>query len=54
MRKAELALVVGGLASLGVGLLWGVVFPMITRLRTSLYTLYSNGWCMLLFAASTG
>jgi predicted acyltransferase len=44
------ALVAGGLASLAVGWLWGFSFPIITRLWTSSYTLYSNGWCMLLFA----
>jgi predicted acyltransferase len=49
-RFKMLALVGGGIASLGLGLLWGIVFPIITRLWTSSYTLYSNGWCMLLFA----
>jgi predicted acyltransferase len=49
-RFKVLALVGGGLASLGLGLAWGMVFPIITRLWTSSYTLYCNGWCMLLFA----
>src|ERR1700722_7105089 len=49
-RFKVLALVAGGLASLALGLAWGEVFPIITRLWTSSYTLYSNGWCMLLFA----
>lgn len=49
-RKKFLVLVGGGFASLGLGLLWGTVFPIITRLWTSSYTLYSNGWAMLLFA----
>ena len=44
------ALVAGGVGCLGLGLLWGTVFPIITRLWTSSYTVYSNGWCMLLFA----
>ena len=48
-RKLQL-LVGGGIASLGLGLLWGTFFPIITRLWTSSYTLYANGWCMLLFA----
>jgi predicted acyltransferase len=43
-------LVGGGVLSLGLGLLWGMAFPIITRLWTSSYTLYANGWCMLLFA----
>ena len=42
-------LVGGGVLSLGLGLLWGMAFPIITRLWTSSYTLYANGWCMLLF-----
>jgi predicted acyltransferase len=49
-RFKVLALAGGGLASLALGLAWGMVFPIITRLWTSSYTLYSNGWCMLLFA----
>jgi predicted acyltransferase len=49
-RFKVLALLAGGVASLALGLAWGTVFPIITRLWTSSYTLYSNGWCMLLFA----
>ena len=53
-RRSEnfkvLALVAGGIGSLALGLAWGTVFPIITRLWTSSYTLYANGWCMLLFA----
>jgi predicted acyltransferase len=44
------AMIAGGLVSLALGLAWGLVFPIITRLWTSSYTLYCNGWCMLLFA----
>jgi predicted acyltransferase len=40
----------GGIVSLAGGLLWGTTFPIITRLWTSSYVLYSNGWAMLLFA----
>jgi predicted acyltransferase len=54
MKRSEtfktLALIAGGAACIGVGLLWGLWFPIITRLWTSSYTLYCNGWCMLLFA----
>ena len=48
-RFKVLALAGGGIGSLAAGLAWGTVFPIITRLWTSSYTLYSNGWCMLLF-----
>jgi predicted acyltransferase len=44
----------GGVASLVAGLLWGNFFPIITKLWTSSYTLYANGWCMLLFALFYG
>jgi predicted acyltransferase len=40
----------GGVLSLAVGLLWGLKFPIITRLWTSSYTVFSNGWAMLIFA----
>jgi predicted acyltransferase len=49
-RFKTLVLVAGGVASIGAGFLWGLSFPIITRLWTSSYTLYSNGWCMVLFA----
>jgi predicted acyltransferase len=49
-RKKLQVLVGGGAASLAVGLLWGLRFPIITRLWTSSYTVFSNGWAMLLFA----
>jgi predicted acyltransferase len=53
-RKSEnfkvMALLGGGVLSLGLGVVWGFSFPIITRLWTSSYVLYSNGWCMLLFA----
>ncbi|MGC1294497.1 MAG: heparan-alpha-glucosaminide N-acetyltransferase domain-containing protein [Alloacidobacterium sp.] len=49
-RFKVVALAAGGVSCLGLGLLWGMVFPIITRLWTSSYTVYSNGWCMLLFA----
>lgn len=48
-RKLQV-LVGGGIVSLAGGLLWGTTFPIITRLWTSSYVLYSNGWAMLLFA----
>jgi len=48
-RKLQI-LVGGGIVSILLGLAWGMKFPIITRLWTSSYTLYANGWCMLLFA----
>ena len=48
-RKLQV-LVGGGIVSIAGGLLWGMTFPIITRLWTSSYVLYSNGWAMLLFA----
>ena len=49
-RKKLQWLVGGGIASIAVGLLWGLKFPIITRLWTSSYTVFSNGWAMLIFA----
>jgi predicted acyltransferase len=49
-RKKLQWLVGGGVASIAVGLLWGIWFPIITRLWTSSYTVFSNGWAMLIFA----
>lgn len=43
-------LIGGGIVSLAVGLLWGMIFPIIAKLWTSSYTLLANGWSMLLFA----
>ena len=48
-RKLQV-LIGGGIVSLAGGLLWGMTFPIITRLWTSSYVLYTNGWAMLLFA----
>ncbi|MEK7405235.1 MAG: DUF5009 domain-containing protein [Acidobacteriota bacterium] len=43
------ALLAGGAASLLLGWLWSLAFPIITMLWTSSYVLWANGWCMLLF-----
>ncbi len=50
-RKKLQYLVGGGMASVLLGLGWGLFFPIITRLWTSSYTLLCNGLSMLLFAA---
>ena len=49
-RRKLQVLVGGGFASLAIGLLWGLKFPIITRLWTSSYTVFANGWAMLIFA----
>ena len=49
-RKKLQWLVGGGVASITIGLLWGLWFPIITRLWTSSYTVFANGWAMLIFA----
>jgi predicted acyltransferase len=47
-KAAGLAL--GGLACLGVGMLWGRGFPVIKILWTSTYVLIAGGWSLLLLA----
>ena len=49
VSKKLKVLAAGGVLSLAAGLAWGAVFPIITRLWTSSYVLYANGWSMLLF-----
>ena len=41
-------LIVGGIACLGIGLLWGRDFPVIKILWTSTYVLVAGGWSLLL------
>lgn len=43
-------LLVGGLACLGLGILWGRDFPVIKILWTSTYVLIAGGWSLLLLA----
>jgi predicted acyltransferase len=45
-----LGLTVAGLACLGLGTLWGEVFPIIKILWTSSYVLVAGGWSLLLLA----
>jgi predicted acyltransferase len=45
-----LGLVLAGLACLGLGTLWGQVFPIIKILWTSSYVLIAGGWSLLLLA----
>ena len=48
IKAAGLAL--GGLACLGLGMLWGRDFPVIKILWTSTYVLVAGGWSLLLLA----
>jgi predicted acyltransferase len=48
-RKAA-GLAIAGLISLVVGLLWGLVFPIIKILWTSSYVLVAGGWSLLLLS----
>jgi predicted acyltransferase len=45
-----LGLTVAGVAGLGLGTLWGQVFPVIKILWTSSYVLVAGGWSLLLLA----
>jgi len=48
-RKA-LGLVLAGVASLVLGLIWGHWFPIIKNIWTSSYVLFAGGWSLLLLA----
>jgi len=48
-RKAA-GLAIAGVVSLLVGLLWGLVFPIIKIIWTSSYVLFAGGWSLLLLA----
>jgi len=45
-----LGLTLAGLASLGLGYAWGMIFPMIKILWTSSFVLFAGGWSLLLLA----
>lgn len=47
-NKKALGLIVAGIVSLILGLLWNLVFPINKLIWTSSYVLYSAGWCFLL------
>src|SRR5258706_1146611 len=48
-QKAKL-LFAAGLASIALGYLWGVDFPVIKKIWTSSYVLVAGGWSLLLLA----
>jgi predicted acyltransferase len=43
-------LIVGGIAALALGALWGLQFPVVKKLWTSTFVLVAAGWSMLLLA----
>jgi predicted acyltransferase len=47
IRKA-LWIGAAGVVSLGLGLLWGIIFPINKNLWTSSFVLYAGGWSLLL------
>jgi predicted acyltransferase len=49
LRKA-LWMGIAGLISLGMGTLWGIVFPINKNLWTSSFVLYAGGWSLLFVA----
>jgi predicted acyltransferase len=48
--KKGVLMLLAGLIFLGLGKIWGLVFPVIKNLWTSSYVLYAGGWSMLLLA----
>ncbi|MBL9201017.1 MAG: DUF5009 domain-containing protein, partial [Opitutaceae bacterium] len=44
------ALVIGGVAALALGHLWGLQFPVIKKIWTSSFVLVAGGWSLLLLA----
>jgi len=50
-QKAKVLWLTGlGSGCIILGLIWGIWFPIIKRLWTSSFVLYSGGWCLLLLA----
>ena len=49
-NKKTIGLIIGGFLCLGLGYLWGGVFPVIKHIWTSTYVLWAGGWCLLLMA----
>ena len=49
-RKKLLGLAIAGIAGLGLGLVWNLVFPINKLLWSSSYVLYAAGWSFLLMA----
>jgi predicted acyltransferase len=49
--KTVLKLLLFGVSAIGLGLLWGMVFPINKPIWTSSYVLYTAGWAMAVLAA---
>ena len=49
-KRKLLGLIVAGIASLGLGLLWSVAFPIVKNIWTSSFVLFAGGWSLLLLA----
>jgi predicted acyltransferase len=49
-RTKTFGLAGSGIICLGIGYLWGTVFPIIKHIWTSSYVLWAGGWCLLLLA----
>jgi predicted acyltransferase len=49
-KAKMLGLAGSGILCLGIGYLWGTVFPIIKHIWTSSYVLWAGGWCLLLMA----
>ena len=49
--RVAVGLSLAGLASVTLGWLWGLVFPINKSLWTSSYVVYSAGWSLLILAA---
>jgi predicted acyltransferase len=53
-KRKLLGLVVAGVASLGVGLLWSLTFPIVKNIWSSSFVLFAGGWSLLLLALFYG
>ena len=49
-KRKLVGLALAGVASLGVGLLWSVRFPIIKNIWSSSFVLFAGGWSLLLLA----
>jgi predicted acyltransferase len=49
-KRKALGLVVAGVACLGVGWVWSLVFPIVKNIWSSSFVLFAGGWSLLLLA----
>ena len=50
-KRKSLLLFLAGIVSLGLGLLWGLTFPVIKNIWTSSFVLVAGGWSLMLLSA---